>query len=57
MYIWETGYRLVVRFREHRRDVIKRRNNLSEPAHFNEAANHILEDMKDAALRAGLAKQ
>ena len=44
------------RFREHRRDVIKRRNDLSVHDHFNQA-NHTLEHMRFAVSKAGLAKQ
>ena len=47
VYIEETGCRLAVRFREHRRDVINGRNDLPVPAHFN-LTNHTLEDMKVA---------
>ena len=56
VYIGETGRRLADRFREHRRDVIKGKNDLPVPAHFNQT-NHILEDMKVAVLKAGLANQ
>ena len=52
--------RLVVgwqdRFRKHRRDVISGRNDLPVPANFNQA-NHTLEDLKVAVLKAGLANQ
>ena len=51
MYIWETGYRLVDRLREHRRDVINRTNDLSVPAHFNQA-NHSLEDMQGCCIKS-----
>ena len=45
------------RFREHRRDVINRRNvDLPVHDHFNQA-NHTLEHMKFAVLKVGLAKQ
>ena len=56
VYIEETGRRLADRFREHRRDVINGKNELPVPAHFNQT-NHILEDMKAAVLKAGLANQ
>ena len=56
VYIGETGRRLADRFREHRRDVINGRNDLPVPAHFNQA-NHTLEDIKVAVLKAGLANQ
>ena len=56
MYIRETRRRLADRFREHRRDVIKGRNDLPVPAHFN-STNHTLEDMKVAVLKAGLVNQ
>ena len=54
VYIGETG--LADRFREHRRDVINGRNDLPVPAHFNQA-NHTVEHMKVAVLKAGLANQ
>ena len=53
---WRDWKKLADRFREHRRDVIKGRNDLPVPAHFNQA-NHTLEDMKVAVLKAGLANQ
>ena len=56
MYIEETGSSLAGRFREHRRDVINGKNELPVPAHFNQT-NHMLEDMKVAVLKAGLANQ
>ena len=40
------------RFREHRRDVINGRNDVSAPAHFNQP-NHTLEDIKVVVLVAG----
>ena len=56
MYIGETGRRLADPFREHRRDVINGRNDLPVPAYFNQA-NHTLEEMKVAVLKAGQANQ
>lgn len=56
VYIGETGRRLADRFREHRRGVIKGKNDLPVPAHFNQT-NHTLDDMKVAVLKAGLANQ
>ena len=35
VYIEDTGRRLADHFREHRRDIINRRNNLPVPAYFN----------------------
>ena len=52
----KSWWKLADRFREHRRDIINRRNDLPAPAHFNQP-NHTLEDMKDAVLKAGLANQ
>ena len=56
VYIGETGRRLADPFREHRRDVINGRNDLPVPAYFNQA-NHTLEEMKVAVLKAGQANQ
>ena len=56
VYIRENGRRLADRFREHRKDVINGRNDLSVPAHFNQA-NHTLENMTVVVLKAGLANQ
>ena len=56
MYIGEIGRRLADRFREHPRDIINGRNDLPVPDHFNQA-NHTLEDMNVAVLKAGLANQ
>ena len=56
VYIGVTGRRFADRFREHRRDVINGRNDLSVPAHFNQE-NHTLEDLKVAVFKAGLANQ
>ena len=56
MYIGETGRRLADPFREHRGDVINGRNDLPVPAYFNQA-NHTLEEMKVAVLKAGQANQ
>ena len=56
VYIGETGHRLAEQFREHRGDVINGRNDLPVPAHSNQA-NHTVEDMKVAVLKAGLANQ
>ena len=53
-YLGETDRRLADRFREHRKDVISKRNDLPVPDHFNQE-NHTLEDLKVAVLRAGLA--
>ena len=51
---WTTP--LADRFREHRRDVINRRNDLPVPSHVNQA-NHTLEDLKVAVFKAGLTNQ
>ena len=56
VYIGDTGCRLADHFREHRRDIINRRNNLPVPAYFNQP-NRTMEDMKVAVLKAGLANQ
>ena len=56
MYIGEIGRRLADRCREHPRDIINGRNDLSVPAHFDRT-NHTLENMKVAVLKAGLANQ
>ena len=56
MYIGEIGRRLADRFREHPRDIINGRNDLPVPAHFDQA-NHTLENMKVAVLKADLANQ
>ena len=56
VYIGDTGCRLADHFREHRRDIINRRNNLPVPAYFNQP-NHTMEDMKVVVLKAGLANQ
>ena len=56
VYIGETGRRFAERSREHRRDIINGKNDLSVPFHFNQT-NHTLEDMKAAVLKAGLTNQ
>ena len=56
MYIGEIGRRLADRFREYPRDIINGRNDLLVPAHFDQA-NHTLQVMNVAVLKAGLANQ
>ena len=56
VYIGETGRRLADRFREHRLDVLHKKNYLPVAQHFN-SPGHSLEDVRVAVLKSGLAKK
>ena len=56
VYIGETGRRLADRFREHRLDVLHKKNDLPVAQHFN-SPGHPLQDVRVAVVKSGLAKK